>query len=127
MTNVVMDSSAVLALLYDEPGKDIVAAHSKGGQLLSVNLSEILTRVIDKNGDPVGVRKLIARLEIEIVDFDEELAAETARLRQDTQIIGASLGDRACLALAKSRRRAVLTADKLWDKLDVAIDIRQIR
>ena len=125
--SVVLDASAVLALLYDEPGKELVAAHAKGSQLLSVNLSEILTRVIDKEGDPVRVRKLIARLEIEIVVFDGELATDTALLRFDTKKIGASLGDRACLALAKRQNRPVLTADTQWDKLDLAIDIRQIR
>jgi PIN domain nuclease of toxin-antitoxin system len=124
---VVLDASAVLALLFDEPGKEIVLSHAYGARLLSVNLSEILTRVIDKNGDPESVLKQIKRLEFQIVSFDEMLAISAAKLREVTKHIGASLGDRACLALAVLSDLPVLTADQKWGFLDIGIDIRLIR
>ncbi len=124
---VVLDASAVLALLYDESGKDLVIAHAQGALVLSVNLSEVLTRVIDKGGDAERVRKLLQRLELTIVPFDEDLAVLAAKLRTATKSIGASLGDRACLALATSRRVPVFTADRDWARLDLGIDIRLIR
>lgn len=124
---IVLDASAVLALLYDEPGKDLVIAHAQGALLLSVNLSEVLTRVIDKGGDAERIQKLLQRLELTIVPFDEELAALAAKLRRATKPVGASLGGRACLALAAARQLQVLTADQRWAELDLGIDIRMIR
>lgn len=124
---VVLDASAVLALLYDESGKDLVIAHAQGALVLSVNLSEVLTRVIDKGGNAERVRKLLQRLELTIVPFDEDLAVLAAKLRTATKSVGASLGDRACLALAASCRVPVLTADRDWARLDLGLDIRLIR
>ena len=125
--SVVLDASAVLALLYDEPGKEIVLQHALGARLLSVNLCEVLTRAIDKGGDPDEVQALIERLQFEIAPFDEDLAIEAAKLRVSTGRIGASLGDRACLAFTAGSGLPVLTADQKWAKLDLGIDIRLIR
>ena len=123
----VLDSSAVLALLYNEPGNDVVMRHARGAHLLSVNLSEILTRVIDKEGDPQATRALIDRLNINIARFDEPLATLAAMLRYETRQVGASLGDRACLAYTRTVGLPVLTADQKWGLLDIGIDIRMIR
>jgi ribonuclease VapC len=125
--SVVLDASAVLALLYNEPGSEIVLQHGQGAMLLSVNLSEILTRAIDKGGDEKAVRLVLERLRLDIVPFGERLAIDAAELRRTTKSIGASLGDRACLALVRQSGLPVLTADKDWSKLDLGIDIRQIR
>ncbi len=125
--SVVLDASAVLALLFDEPGKEVVWRHAQGAHLLSVNLSEILTRVIDRDGDPLAVRNMIDRLELHIARFDEELAIAAAMLRDSTRFIGASLGDRACLAFTHATGLPVLTADRKWALLDLGIDIRMIR
>ena len=73
------------------------------------------------------MHRLLAGLEVDIVAFDESLAIDTALLRKDTKGTGASMGDRACLALARKSGLAVLTADRKWSDLDIGIDIRQIR
>jgi ribonuclease VapC len=124
---VVLDASAVLALIFGERGSDFVIEKAKGAQVSAVNFSEILTRVIDKNGDLIAVRDLLSRLELTIVPYDEELAIATALMRNKTRQYGLSLGDRACLALAQRYNGAVLTADHNWAKLDLGIDIRLIR
>jgi ribonuclease VapC len=124
---VVLDASAVLALIFGERGSDFVIEKAKGAQVSAVNFSEILTRVIDKNGDLIAVRDLLSRLELTIVPYDEELAIATALMRNKTRQYGLSLGDRACLALAQRHKSAVLTADHDWAKLDLGIDIRLIR
>ena len=125
--SIVLDASAVLALLYDEPGKDVVMAHALGAHLLSVNLAEVLSRVIDKGSDPDHVEGILARLRFEIVPFGRDLAVAAARLRVPTRHIGASLGDRACLALGGATGLPILTADRQWAKLDLGLDIRLIR
>lgn len=125
--SVVLDASAVLALIFGERGSDIVAEKAKGAQVSAVNFSEILTRVIDKEGDLIAVRDLLSRLELKIVPHDEELAVATSLLRDQTRQYGLSLGDRACLALAQREKAIVLTADQDWAKLDLGIEVCLIR
>ncbi len=125
--SVILDSSAVLALLYGEPGKDMVAQHGFESQLLSVNLSEVITSVIDKGYDYNKIDPLVDRLRIAIVPYDDALAVVAGLMRSETKHIGASIGDRACLALARREGLPVLTSDKKWDLLDIDVDIRQIR
>ena len=52
-------------------------------------------------------------------------AIEVARLRPLSREHG--LGDRACLALASRINAPVLTADTAWSRLDLRIELRQIR
>ena len=59
----------------------------------------------------------------EIVPFDANQAATSAALRQITKTLGLSLGDRACLALAQQKQLPVITADKIWGKLNLSIDV----
>jgi ribonuclease VapC len=125
--HVILDASAVLALLYGEPGSEQVAAHGQDALLLSVNLSEILSRAIDKGGNAAMVKTAVDRLQLQIIPFDEDLAFDAGQLREETRSIGASLGDRACLALVRATGLPVLTADKRWSELDIGLDIRQIR
>ncbi len=124
---LVLDASAVLALIFGERGSDIVAENAKGARVSAVNFSEILTRAIDKDGDPTAVRNLLSRLELAIVPHDEELAIATAVLRNETRHLGLSFGDRACLALAQHDNIPVLTADQNWATLNLGIEVRLIR
>jgi ribonuclease VapC len=61
------------------------------------------------------------------VPFDDDLAFAAAALRPETRAAGLPLGDRACLALARRRNRAVLTADRAWARVSVGVDVRLIR
>lgn len=64
----------------------------------------------------------------EVISFDQEQALLAANLRKHTKAHGLSLGDRACLALAKSLQATVLTADKVWSKINITgMHIRVIR
>jgi PIN domain nuclease of toxin-antitoxin system len=62
-----------------------------------------------------------------IIEFDAEQAIIAASFDSLTRKYGLSLGDRACLALAKSKNLPVLTADKVWKELDLGVKIRLIR
>ena len=123
----VVDSSAILAFVLDEAGSDAVTANEGPFCLSSVNLTEILTKVLDRNLSPTDVATVLRSLPIEHFDFTRSDAAEAAALRPATRRAGLSLGDRACLALAKRLDLPVLTADTLWSPLDLGIDIRLIR
>jgi ribonuclease VapC len=124
---VVVDASAVLALMLGETGSDVVLNIINDAEMTAVNLSECMQRAIDRDGSAAVVAGLVNEIGVQIVPFDAELARITAELRLLTKSKGLSLGDRACLALAKMRDVAVYTADKRWDELDIGIDIRLIR
>jgi PIN domain nuclease of toxin-antitoxin system len=61
------------------------------------------------------------------IDFDRELAVGAAALLRPTSRFGLSLGDRACLALARLRDLPAVTADRAWAKLDLGIRVEVVR
>jgi PIN domain nuclease of toxin-antitoxin system len=125
--SVILDASAILALLQDEPGAEMVLHQAKGSRMLAVNFCEVLQRLLAKNVDAAVTEKKLDRLEIAVVPFDRPLARLAAELRERTRFMGASLGDRACLALGIATGLPILSADRNWQKLDLGLDIRMIR
>lgn len=123
----VVDSSAVLALLLEEPGADAVAEVIRVAELSIVNLCEVLTKTVESGGDAQGVNRIIGSYGTRIRAFDEAHAIEAARLRPLTMHLGLSLGDRACLAQGKLSDRPILTADRRMAEARVGLDIRLIR
>ncbi|HSM52390.1 MAG TPA: type II toxin-antitoxin system VapC family toxin [Thermoanaerobaculia bacterium] len=123
----VLDASALLVLLFGEPGHEAVAPHLRGGLLSAVNLSEVLARFARDGHDPAAVSARLAGTGIEIVPFDQRQAILAAALAPATRPLGLSLGDRACLALATDRRLPALTADRAWSELPLGIEVRQVR
>ncbi|MBT0565832.1 PIN domain-containing protein [Williamsia sp. CHRR-6] len=124
----VLDASAVLALLNDEPGASMVAERLDGATVFTVNLAEILTKVVDVGGDPRAVTAQLAAAGVaytEITVDDAQLAAVLLVLDGARQL---SLGDRCCLAVAlRVADSQVLTADRAWSQLAVPTTIVQIR
>jgi len=124
---VVLDASALLALINAEPGGDVVAAALPVASISVINLTEVVTKMID-----IGIPRRDAWAEAAdlvpvIVDFDAELGRRTADLGASTRSLGLSLGDRACLALADHLHVPALTADQTWRNLAIGIEIRLIR
>lgn len=76
---------------------------------------------------PDEARHSIELLNVEVVDFDEELAASAALLRGATKKLGLSLGDRCCLALGLARKASVVTAERNWSKLKIGLEFIVIR
>lgn len=125
---VVLDASAVLALLADEPGAATVAAAiSEGAAIGAVNLAEVLAKLVDVGMPEAEAVAVVEGLGLEVVPFDEATAVVTARLRAPTGAHGLSLGDRAALALALIRGEPVLTTDRAWSTVDVAVEVRSLR
>ena len=124
---IVLDASALLALIAEEPGASAVQDALPSSLMSTVNLAETLARVVDFGGDVSGLASQVQELGVVIIDFDVRQAEEAARLRAATRSHGLSLGDRACLALAVTRASPVLTADRAWAELDLGVEIRLIR
>ena len=127
MPEVVLDASALLALLNAEPGADIVAEAIPGGVISAVNLSEVVAKLCDAGMPEKAIHQALQPLGIEIVPFDEEQAYQAGLLRASTQDMGVSLGDRACLSLAKTLGVVALTTDRAWSGLSVGATIKVIR
>lgn len=125
-TSTVFDTSALIALIQKEEGADIVAKHLKGAIMSSVNFSEVAA-VLARKMSREEILPLLTKLIGEIVLFDEVQALEAGLLYQQTKHLGLSLGDRSCISLALSRKLPVLTTDKIWQKLDIGIEVRVIR
>jgi PIN domain nuclease of toxin-antitoxin system len=117
LSETVLDSSAILAVLFDEPGAAMVLGALPGALLSSVNAAEVLTRLTDRGMVPSAALEAVEALGLEVVDFDLGQALLTASLRPETRALGLSLGDRACLALARSRGWPAMTADRAWARL----------
>ena len=125
--NKILDASAVLAFLNKEKGCQTVGKYIADGLISAVNLSEVIC-VLGNIGMPYAEAvELTDEILANVVPFDKEQAAIAAALRDKTKSLGLSLGDRACLALAKSKKLSVLTADSIWSKLEIGIVIELIR
>ncbi len=126
-SEVVLDASAILALLKQEKGHEKVAAVVEHARASAVNIAEACSYLTNLGQSISQARSTLVRLAIDVVPFDEEQAMETARLRPLTRSLQLSLSDRACLALAKLRRLPVMTTDRAWAKLNLGIQITVIR
>ncbi len=132
MSAVVADASAILAVLLDEPGADTVVRRIHGGAVIcAVNWAEVVTRLVDVGADASTVRADIAQSAgwgvLQVIAFDQHLAEVAAELRLATRDRGLSLGDRACLALARHLGLPAVTADRDWADIDVGVPVVLIR
>ncbi|MFQ5421566.1 MAG: type II toxin-antitoxin system VapC family toxin [Anaerolineae bacterium] len=124
---IVLDASALLAFMFQETGHELVAAHIDDCCLSAVNLSEVIGRFVRDGHDPQVVLQQIMATSIEIVPFSAHQAALTAALLPKTRESGLSLSDRACLSLGLARQLPVLTADRVWQQVEVALPVELIR
>jgi ribonuclease VapC len=126
---VVLDASAVLALMDAEPGEDAVAAVLPGALLSAVNLAEVVSKLAERGMPAAQAHADALALGIEVVAFDGDLVLDAGALRPLTRAAGLSLGDRCCLALARARNLPVLTTETPWEPMAgvVGVAIRNIR
>ena len=120
---VVLDASAILCLLQGEPGSDEVLAALPGAVVGTVNLGEVVSKLAE-HGMPEGEIRQALTLGLTVVPFTEELAYAAGALRPATRSRGLSLGDRACLALARSLGVPAITTDRAWSDLDAGVEVR---
>jgi PIN domain nuclease of toxin-antitoxin system len=127
VNDVVLDASALLAVLRAEPGAERVVPRLEGARIGAVNLSEVVAKLIEDDVPEAEVRRAIGGLELDVHAFDARLAYTAGILRRSTRALGLSFGDRACLALAQSLGAPALTADRSWSRLDLGVAIEVIR
>ncbi|MDG1437120.1 MAG: type II toxin-antitoxin system VapC family toxin [Rickettsiaceae bacterium] len=130
MNKVILDASALLALINNEKGASIIEPLIGTIIMSSVNITEVAGKVYDILGNENEEQ---CKLSIEpfvhsIIEFDKTQCYIAASLKNYTQHKGLSLGDRACLALGIQLNLPVYTADKVWAELDLpSVKIKLIR
>jgi ribonuclease VapC len=126
----VLDTSAVLAILFGEPGQDVVRSALREGTAISaVNFAEAMTRLVRDGMGADRAAAGLSALPIALHDLGAELAIQTGAMFAQTRPFGLSLGDRACLALAKQEGWPALTGDRAWLQVAplVGVEVRLIR
>ena len=126
---IVLDASALLALLNREQGHEKVAAVMDLATMNTVNLAEVITKLARLGVPASEIELILAGLDIDTVDFNMSMASLTGNLIAQTQEFGLSLGDRACLAFAESIGYSVITADRAWQNVQsfLKVEIQFIR
>jgi ribonuclease VapC len=127
VAEVVLDASAVIALINEEPGAEVVDAVLDDAVISAVNLSEVVAVLIDAGFNFDRAQAMVRGIGLPVIAFDESQSLHAGGLRASTRAAGLSLGDRACLCLAELREAAALTADRRWATLPLGAEIRLIR
>jgi PIN domain nuclease of toxin-antitoxin system len=126
----VLDASALLAILNQEPGSEIFTEQFElleSARMSAVNVAEAYGKLVAVGIDPEDAWEAVTAPVSEIVDFDKDQAKMAGSLLPQTRSLGLSLGDRACLALAIALGAPVYTADRAWKNLRLRISIHIIR
>ena len=123
------DASAYLAIIQKESGAKQAEQLFRDASISSVNLAEVCGRLNDAGVAEDQLDAILKLTAMPVVDFTEDHAKQAGRLRPITRSSGLSLGDRACLALARSLDVPAVTADREWEKIAeaVGVEIIQIR
>jgi PIN domain nuclease of toxin-antitoxin system len=116
-SKVILDASALLALIQNENGADIVRPLLNGAVMSSINVAEVMTALQRVDISPKESCTSISEIIKTIVPFDLEQAQYVAELQPYVQHKGLSLGDRACISLGQKLQAPVYTADKIWADL----------
>jgi len=128
VSSAVLDASAILALLNQEPGSDRLTFEILSVAVGStVNLAEVQGKLVSDGMAPRKAWAATLYSVSEAITFTPEQAEVAGSLIAETRSLGLSLGDRACLALALERNAPVYTTDRSWKRLKLPIPIHVIR
>ena len=117
----------MLALLLYEDGADFVAARLDAAEASIINVCEVMTKAVEAGGSAKETGALLEAWGVRVRAFREAHAVKNAELRPATKHLGLGFGDRAALVQSFFTDRPVLTSDKDWSKLNLGIEIIQIR
>ncbi len=124
VAEAVLDASALLALILEQPGAERVEPHVPGGTASAVNLGEVVARLRDLGIAEADVDEIIAAMQLDVHGHDLGAALAAGQLRPATRSAGLSLADCACLALARTLRLPALTGDRGWLGAADAVGVR---
>jgi PIN domain nuclease of toxin-antitoxin system len=128
MNEVVLDASAILAIVFQERGAEKLTVEiMKDAVISTVNLAEVQSKLVKKGYDPDEAWEDATSLVSAAVRFTSEQAKIAGSLITQAEKVGLSLGDRSCLALAIALKAPVYTTEQAWRELKVGVPIHVIR
>ena len=127
MNRYVLDSSALIALINDEPGSERVKRALSGSIMSAVNVSEVVAVLIRLSMPQDKIHTVITNLVHAVIPFNDEQAYVAGYLYAETQVKGLSFGDRACLSLGKAKNMPVLTSDRKWGEVNCGVNVEIFR
>jgi ribonuclease VapC len=104
---MILDSSAVLAVLFGEPGAGRVVGALRGGVVPAIIYAEILSKLSDAKQDCDDLGTVV-------LPMSQAQAETAARLTTLGKLSGLSLADRTCIGIALDLDQEVMTADRKW-------------
>ena len=123
MTPIVLDASALIAMLKQEPGGEKVAQVIGDSKITAINYAEVISHFCRAGMPTTEVDAMLRLLPLVIVSADEKLARLAGHLRTLTSSAGLSLGDRFCLALAQLEKLPAWTSDRNWQTFAEAVQV----
>ena len=114
MSNFAIDSSALLAMIGNEPGAEAIAAILPDCVVSTVSIAEAAAKLKEHNVSTAPLERALAESHVEIAPFSELQARLCGELRRASKSRALSLGDRAGLALSLERGLTAVTADAAW-------------
>ncbi|MEZ6064119.1 MAG: type II toxin-antitoxin system VapC family toxin [Planctomycetaceae bacterium] len=127
VSEVVVDASAVLALMLGEKGVDKVEEMREESVISTVNILEALSRLVRHDVNAERAQLFLRQAFPNAIAFDRQQAETAAMIHSATRSFGLSYGDCACLALGIVRRAPVLTGDRRWKELDIGVKVLLFR
>lgn len=124
---VVLDASALLAYLLQEPGAEVVDGLLRDARMTSVNWAEVVQKALSAGVEVQGMREELQALGMQVEPFlatDGECAGQLWPL---TRQQGLSLSDRACLSLGLRLGLTVVTCDRAWAELPLELEVQVLR
>ena len=128
MSRIVLDASAILAVISGEAGHEKLTPELLSTAVAgTVNLAEVQGKLVARGWPPEEAWEDATSPIRESVPFTDEQAKLAGSLVARTRHLGLSLGDRACLALGMTLKAPVYTCDRTWKRLNLAVRVRVIR
>ena len=121
----VVDASAILAAIQDEQGGEYVKQHIDRCIISSVNWSEVLQKLSKLGSEVDKIDAYLKALGLNVIDFTEEDGKLSASLWSNCKSLGLSLADRACIATGLRLKTTIITANRVWNELEISIANQQ--
>ena len=123
----IIDTSAFIMAIYQENVDVDFKKYFDNSMMHHINVSEAIS-VLIRDGMPIEVAKEVIESTIsETISTNFKEAVIAAEIRVKNKMFGISTGDSFCLAAAKLYGVPIVTADRVWQKLQLGVEIICIR
>jgi ribonuclease VapC len=124
---IAVDSSAILAVLFQEPGAARALEKMSGGMMSAVNYAETGAKLIARGWGREEWEEVVDSFGLTLVPFDRRMAVLSGAMAPDFAPRGVSFADRACIVLGMIEKLPVLTGDRKWASLGLELEVELIR